>query len=113
MILNYRREQVEVFNEGDYRPLIAHGAKAKHVVAFERCFGDRSVIVIVPVLVWTLTEGIMRVPIGAEVWHDTFLSLEIGQTYRNIFTREMITSSPQVWLHEALRDFPIALLERV
>ena len=93
-----RRAQVAAFGpRGTYEPLIAQGAKAAHVVAFMR---GGAVASIAPRLVIGLGDD----------WGDTSLDLPAGR-WRNALTGEQRAGGP-LWLGEALRRFPVALLVR-
>jgi (1->4)-alpha-D-glucan 1-alpha-D-glucosylmutase len=47
-LLNQRRSLPELFERGEYVPLRPSGEKAKHICAFARRLGDKSVLVIAP-----------------------------------------------------------------
>ena len=119
--LNFRRENPELFADGTYFPLEAGGEKKDHVIAFSRAYGRREILVAAPRLVAGLTGGEERAPLGKEVWGDTRLlrgSQNPGQTYRNLFTGEMISAGTAgkasgLGLAEIFAAFPVALLEAV
>ena len=73
--LKYRGRQRELFDNGDYIPVLAQGAKCEHVCAFSRAWKDRAIGVVVPRLVFGLTEGAERPPIGEGVWGDTIIAV--------------------------------------
>src|SRR5207245_1930896 len=84
--LRYRRQHREPFTEGSYEPLTASGAPHSHVCAFVRRAADQVVVVAVPRLVYRLTNGQQRLPLGPEAWAETWLALPIaatGQAFRN------------------------------
>jgi (1->4)-alpha-D-glucan 1-alpha-D-glucosylmutase len=96
--LAMRRAHPQWFGEsGDYRPVEALGARARHVVAFAR--GDGA-ITVVPRLV---------IGLGGD-WSDTHLELPSGW-WRNCLTGEPIAGGT-LRLSDLLRRFPVALLTR-
>ena len=94
--LEVRRRRPEAF-AGDYRPLLAAGAKASHLVAF--CRGGGAVTV-VPRLVLGL---------GGD-WGDTSLALPDGEWRDVLGGRAWRGDVPA---GDLLGSFPVALLERV
>jgi (1->4)-alpha-D-glucan 1-alpha-D-glucosylmutase len=83
--------------ESSYRPLNVAGAKAAHVVAFER--GER-VATIVPRLLIGLGND----------WGDTTVELSAGH-WQNCLTGEHLEGG-WIPLAEALKEFPVALLHK-
>jgi (1->4)-alpha-D-glucan 1-alpha-D-glucosylmutase len=101
--LAVRQRHPEAFGAaGTYRPLIASGAMAAHVVAFVRgdgTTGDR-LLTVVPRLLVGLKSG----------WADTRLALPKGE-WRNALGGEKLPGE-SVRVADLLRRFPVALLER-
>jgi len=118
-VLNFRREHRDLFDHGEYVPLIAVGTKKEHVCAFARRFKGEEVIAIAPRLVLRLANGLEKPPIGKEIWEQTFLPVPAGKggpTFRNILSGETVAVSDPakgIAVAEALKLFPVALLERV
>jgi (1->4)-alpha-D-glucan 1-alpha-D-glucosylmutase len=119
--LNFRGTQRELFESSEYVPLAAMGAQQEHVCAFEREGKGRTIVTVVPRLVFGLTNGVQTPPIGAEVWKETKLILpraRPGDLFRNVLTREMVPAIEQdksaaLELRQVLKSFPVALLEKV
>lgn len=118
--LNFRRSHKELFKNGDYQPLAATGDQARHVCAFRRTYGDKTVIAVAPALVVALTRGIEHPPVGGEVWMNTRLLLDdpAGQQYKNVLSGEILTVEENqkargLFLASILNQFPVALLERM
>ena len=117
--LDCRRRSRELFHSGDYIPLSARGAAADHLVAFARHRAIATVLTVVPRLTAPLTEGGKCLPIGEEVWRDTWLPLppEVSAgPFRELFTHAVTQSEPVeggrcLRLGKVLSGFPIALLE--
>lgn len=112
--LTYRRDYQALFNEEDYVPLAAQGAKAAHVCAFVRVLQDQVVVAVVPRLIVGLTEGVETPPLGVDVWGDTSLVLPDEfreRDYINLFTDEKRSMTGEsLPLASLLSSFPVALL---
>ncbi len=119
--LNYRRNNRDLFERGEYLPLQPEGARERHVVSFARRIGDRTAIAIATRFFMRLTHAL---PIGGEVWNDTAIVIndDLAGCYRDIFTGKNVRARkrPQgdgdgsaLPLAEALAHLPVALLERV
>jgi (1->4)-alpha-D-glucan 1-alpha-D-glucosylmutase len=78
-LLQFRRAQAEIFQEGDYEPLAFDGARREHAFGFARRHAGREVIVIVPRLVAGLIPDANVPPIGEKVWGDTVVRLARGR----------------------------------
>jgi (1->4)-alpha-D-glucan 1-alpha-D-glucosylmutase len=111
-----RQQQPELFQDGEYLPLVAEGAKADHVLAFVRMSAKSNVLVVVPHLVAGLLDNADDPPIGERVWKDTEIVLPFctcADKYRNIFTGEVletqkIDGGEKISVSRALADFPVA-----
>lgn len=118
LALNFRKEQRDVFDCGDYVPLSAHGEKHEHVCAFARIYNGRTIVVVVPRLVFGLTEGNESQPLGDEVWGETTVNLPAACAcgrWQNVLTQESVMHSDRdggAWLEigHVLKSFPVALL---
>jgi len=118
--LNFRETRRELFDSGEYLPLSAAGDCQQHVCAFARKRKEQSIVAIVPRLVFGLTGGTEVSPIG-EIWKNTMLSVPTarqGDLFRNVLTREMVPTvekdgTAALELREALKSFPVALLEKI
>jgi len=117
--LNYRKENREIFENGDYVPLDVTGAKGYNVCAFARVEKNAHFLTIVPRFITQLIPQPGDLPFGKEVWADTFVIIPFGRTdskYRNIFTGEIIPATNHkdtngLFLSEIFINFPAALLE--
>jgi (1->4)-alpha-D-glucan 1-alpha-D-glucosylmutase len=118
-VLAFRQQHPVLFDQGSYVPLECLGHHCEHVVAFERCWREQSILVIVPRLVLRLMQGAEKAPIG-NAWKDTRLVLPAplpGTRYRNLFTGEELaideqSESNDLPISVVLANFPVALLER-
>jgi (1->4)-alpha-D-glucan 1-alpha-D-glucosylmutase len=112
-----RQEQRELFQGGEYLPLVVEGAKADHVTAFVRMSAKSNVLVVVPHLVARLLEDADAPPIGERVWQDTEIVLPFctcSDKYRNIFTGELLETQKvdggeRISVSKLLADFPAAV----
>ena len=89
-VLNYRRDNRECFDSGEYLPLEGQGARARHICAFARRGAKRSVIAVAARLVATLMPEEKSMPLGEAVWQDTVLVLPegSGKRFRNVINDE-------------------------
>jgi (1->4)-alpha-D-glucan 1-alpha-D-glucosylmutase len=118
--LTYRRARSELFREGAYAPLVATGDAEEHIVAFARIWGDEEVLAVAPRLL-AKRLGEATVPPLEMVWNDAMLALPAGSNgrhYRNVFTDEVVAVSERdgvvgLPLADVLKNFPVALLERL
>ncbi|MET0362547.1 MAG: malto-oligosyltrehalose synthase, partial [Sphingobium sp.] len=80
-LLRLRRTHPRLFWEGSYRPLIVHGRRADHIVAFAREAGPDTLIAAVAVRLAAALAGTeLSVP-PAHWWSDTVVE-DAGQTWR-------------------------------
>ena len=116
--LQFRNQHRELFENGAYLPLSAHGKGKENVCAFARTMRKQISIVVVPRLVARLGNGETRVPLGKSVWGDTRLTLPSqleGLRLHNIFTEKSLAveksdKTPALPMATVLEKFPVALL---
>jgi (1->4)-alpha-D-glucan 1-alpha-D-glucosylmutase len=117
--LGYRRAAPDLFGEGEYVALRVGGPAAGHVVAFARRRGPRVVLTVVPRLTTRLTGHGARLPLGREVWGDTYVvlpaDLAVGP-YTSLFTGHAVEPAAKgallaLEVAAALGEFPVGLLE--
>jgi (1->4)-alpha-D-glucan 1-alpha-D-glucosylmutase len=109
-LLQVRRSHLDIFQRGDYQKLLISGSLRDHVVAFARNLGNRTIIAIAPRLLTSLIqEG--EQPLG-EQWHETRISIAQGDTYtwQDAITGQTVDASDTIWIKDALKYFPVALL---
>jgi len=113
-----RQQRPELFQDGEYLPLIVEGAKADHVLAFVRMSAKSNVLVVVPHLVAGLLDDADVPPIGDRIWQDTEIVLPFctcSDKYRNIFTEELLETrksdggGERISVSKVLADFPVAV----
>ena len=111
--LRLRREQEELFRDGDYLPLDVRGQAAEHVCAFARRLGDQALIAIVPRLTVALLADRHTLPCGPDVWTDTIIELPADlaeKSWHNALTDECHAGANTLSLGQALASFPVGLL---
>ena len=107
-LLHLRRENPELFREGNYESLNFGGELAECAIGFARRHGDRAIIVIVP----RLSSQVGFPPVG-DRWQDTHVLLSSQLTgLRDVFCdRELRAENSQLRLTEAMSQLPFAVLE--
>lgn len=121
--LEARREAPELFHRGAYLPLEAEGSRAAHVLGFVRHRPDGgepfgTVLAVVPRLATRLVRTPEGLPVGPDVWGDTFVPLPVevgGHAFVNRFTGERLSVEQRggragLLLAALLAQFPVALL---
>src|SRR5438477_4853231 len=107
--LEFRNEQVDLFQRGNYLPLHATGAFADCCTSFARQLDRDWAIVIVP----RLSSRIGFPPIG-ERWKDTVIEVPenvLLERGREIFTgRALSIQNRQIRVAEALSGWPVAMV---
>jgi (1->4)-alpha-D-glucan 1-alpha-D-glucosylmutase len=117
--LNFRKEHREVFDGGDYIPLLVTGEKSEHICVFARQANGHTVIAVAPRSVFVLTDGVEELSLGCKIWGGTMLEIpqaHAGAVFRNVLTEETVVTMERegratLELSEILRSFPVALLE--
>lgn len=95
--LRLRRKHTALFVSGDYRPLLADGTAAEHLVAY-----GRGAHVVVATSRWTAR-------LAETGWADTVLTLPVG-TWHDHLTERKLTGTRTAT--ELFAELPVALLER-
>ncbi len=121
--LETRRQAPELFEEGAYLPLGAEGARAAHVLGFARHRprgGEPfdTALVAAPRLTTRLVRSADGLPVGPDVWGDTFLPLPAeveAQVFVNRLTGERVSAEQRGGragfpMAVLLAQFPVALL---
>lgn len=116
--LSYRREHPDLFLSGEYVPVAATGPQERHICAFARRQGSLAALVVAPRLLAQVVADPTTLPIGPEVWPDSWVLLPPGwdsRCYRNVLTGETVKAIPtngglRLALGEVFANFPVALL---
>jgi (1->4)-alpha-D-glucan 1-alpha-D-glucosylmutase len=106
-LLHLRRENPELFREGNYESLNLGGAFADCAIGFIRRHGNRATIVIVP----RLSSRVGFPPIG-DRWQDTHVVLPADlSNLRDVFRdREVRVENSQLRLAVAMSQLPFAVV---
>jgi (1->4)-alpha-D-glucan 1-alpha-D-glucosylmutase len=109
--LELRKSDPELFRDGQYVPLQAHGERSEHAIAFMRRRGTRAFIAIAGRLWMKLGTGEGQMPSGA-VWGDTAIDAgPLTGQLTNVLTGESIqVRNGRIRIGEAMRSFPAAVL---
>ena len=117
--LNYRRENLQLFQEGAYTPLVSEGNRKEQVCAFARHTEKKAAVVIVPRFLTRISQDPEEVSFGREMWKDSWVVIPeemAGGEFFNIFTGETVHEDERegkkvLPLDGILANFPVALLE--
>lgn len=114
-LLALRQEFALLFRDGAYAGLQSGGARAAHVLAFERQHEGARVLCISGRLYARLAGGQPgALPLGAEVWQDTWVAvpgLADGTRLDNILTGEtQIVERARIRIAQTFTSFPVAVL---
>jgi (1->4)-alpha-D-glucan 1-alpha-D-glucosylmutase len=114
--LALRAARRELFRRGDYVPLQAVGARARHVIAAGRLLGGEAVVA----LAGRFFTSLPAPPVGEPAWGDTVVAVPpaLGTVFRDALTGRVVEAARSPGGHEltlgaALARLPVALLERV
>ncbi|GGC86788.1 malto-oligosyltrehalose synthase [Halopseudomonas salina] len=112
--LDWRREHASLFRHGNYQPLQTIGEHANKLCAFAREYEDRSIIVVVPVLVASLLGDASDPLVPAKQWGDTAVQLPAHLHKRrleNLLAAETVMErSGQIAASELLARFPVGFI---
>jgi (1->4)-alpha-D-glucan 1-alpha-D-glucosylmutase len=108
-LLEFRRDNPELFANGTYEPLEGTGEFANCCIAFRREDHGSAMIVIVP----RLTNRVGFPPVGA-AWRDTSIRIDSPQSgeWRDLFTGREQSIGTHCLLSEAMPELPMAVLVR-
>lgn len=105
-LLSLRRDNAALFAAGDYRPLeIGDGRNSDRLCAFARQHAGTMLTVAVPRLTYALFRDGGSADFGA-----TEIALPPAQTWRNVFTGDVLAGRDRIRAAELFRDFPVAVL---
>jgi len=111
--LGLRRERPDVFTHGNYRAVAVEGARADHVVAFERRHGDAGAVMVTGRLFAGLGAPAGTLPTGEAAWGDTVLDLgflPLGVELLDVLTGQRHSAQQRVALAHVCSTLPFALL---
>jgi (1->4)-alpha-D-glucan 1-alpha-D-glucosylmutase len=107
-LLHLRRENPELFREGEYEALKFSGAFAECAIGFVRRRNDEAVVVIVPRI-----SSRVGFPAIGEKWQDTAATLPKffqGKVFKDIFcTGKLRVENSQLRLADVMSQLPLAV----
>jgi (1->4)-alpha-D-glucan 1-alpha-D-glucosylmutase len=116
LALQLRRDERQLFLDGEYIPSDVVGTRQNHVCSFSRRREEKSILVVVPRLTMPLMGG-KRPPLGKACWEDTAIVLPgtAPRRWRNAFTGESLVARRRGEEHalaiaDVLQRFPVAAL---
>ena len=120
MSLDYRRLHPDLFQRGEYVPLVCEGSKRQHVCAFARIHEEKALVTVVPRLVALLSPDRPQALMGSAVWENSCIALPWPKQseFRHLFTGEIVGTEPLYgrWVLPLAKIFQhcsVALLERL
>ncbi|MGA9033018.1 MAG: malto-oligosyltrehalose synthase [Sulfuricaulis sp.] len=113
--LSLRRDKPHWFGQGSYLPLGVDGPRADHLCAFARVYQDQAVVTAAPRWFSKLVSDTQPMPLGKEVWADTWVEAPAEREYLNVLTGEKLgTTCRNGKIYFAVQNlfayFPVALL---
>lgn len=107
-VLAARRQNMPLFENGNYMPLEAVGRYKPNLLGFCRRHNDQWVLALVPRFL-TEVVGQAQAPLGPKVWKDTAVVLPQGAPakWKNVITGEGLTAQGKLPAAEALAAFPV------
>lgn len=116
-VLNFRLQHSSLFQQGSYLPFEVKGEKSKHVVAFNRGYDQKQIIVAVGRFYTLLTENAEHAQPVDSVWKETALVIpsHLEGNYRDILSGMTFSTSQnhELPLEHIFNKLPIAILEKV
>jgi (1->4)-alpha-D-glucan 1-alpha-D-glucosylmutase len=107
--LGVRNKNKELFNEGDYIPLEISGKNEKNLIAYARKKENNWVVVVAPRFLTSIIKD-TELPIGKNVWKETFIKLPGKFRFINQFTADQLTVNNHIAAADILKYFPLSLL---
>ncbi len=115
--LCHRRENMALFQEGNFLPLQSTGTRSQYVVSFLRRHNGKEILVVVPRWLSQISESSAKGRTAPD-WHDTDIKLPPGSpsAWNNVLTGEKILLQEQsgensIRVNALFRNFPVALLD--
>ncbi len=109
-VLHHRAEWPALYASGDYVPLAIGGARAAHVIAFERRLEGARMLCVASRWAHSLVGEPLREPlIGAASWEDTAIALDAATFVDTLNGGEVSATGGTLPVADALSRFPVAL----
>jgi maltooligosyltrehalose synthase len=110
--MNERKENTELFTQGEYIPLSIEGKYKDNVLAFARVLADTWYVIAVPLHMATLSKQ-QRKEILAVDWEDTkiLLPAEAPASFDHILSKEKGNHKNEITVKEIFKSLPLAVLK--
>ncbi|MDB5249510.1 MAG: malto-oligosyltrehalose synthase [Segetibacter sp.] len=111
-LMNERKENTELFTQGEYIPLSIEGKYKDNVLAFARVLADTWYVIAVPLHIATLSKQ-QRKEILAGDWEDTkiLLPAEAPASFDHILSKEKGNHKNEITVKEIFKSLPLAVLK--
>jgi len=105
-----RKQYADLFRDGEYIPLYAHGEYNKNIIAFARKKESLRAVIIVPRFLTQIIDE-NGYPLGVEIWKDTAINVpeDLRCEWKNQITGEIIKNKKTYSVGEMLKEFPVGL----
>jgi (1->4)-alpha-D-glucan 1-alpha-D-glucosylmutase len=110
-VLQSRKANRSLFEQGNYQPLSVSGKFKDHVIAFARSFEGKTAIAITPRFLTGIIEA-GQLPLGEQIWADTAIELpaDSSSSWQDAVSAQALQVKSHLPVGEALKHFPVALL---
>ena len=110
--LQFRKQNLDLFQNGTYIPLESSGKFRNHVISFARNRQKSWALIIVPRWCLSLLHGREDFPLGDDVWEDTAVRLpdNAPRIWVDAFSEEKLEGKGTLKVGQALKVFPVTLL---
>jgi (1->4)-alpha-D-glucan 1-alpha-D-glucosylmutase len=110
-VLQARKENVAVFQKGEYQPLEVAGKFKEHIVAFARYWNQKTIVAVAPRFLTGLIQP-GELPLGDKVWEDTHILMPQGMptAWKDAISTQSVSGEGTLPVGKALQYFPVALL---
>jgi (1->4)-alpha-D-glucan 1-alpha-D-glucosylmutase len=110
-VLQARKENVAVFQKGEYQPLEVAGKFKEHIVAFARYWNQKTIVAVAPRFLTGLIQP-GELPLGDRVWEDTHILMPQGMptAWKDAISTQSVSGEGTLPVGKALQYFPVALL---
>ena len=120
-LLNYRKANPALFQQGTYEPLETTGEKRHYLCAFQRTWKTHAAIVVVPRLIHGIIPDSTVPALGRNAWGETGVAVPNGNRttrYRHVLTNQKILArghegNALLAVSEIFQQLPVAMMERI
>lgn len=112
LLLGLRREQPDLFNNGEYRPLEPTGEGAGNMIAFARTSGEQALIVVAPRLAFERLQGGPSLGLGRALPQSTIPLPDVlsNRSYRDVWSGRLLTATDHLRIIRSPDDVPFLVL---